>query len=246
MNKKITKERIKRWLVKFLIKTRRIKSVSFSADELNDMLANNLPETLNFPVPGSKGELEIQSAKLSMPENVNRLDVILFCAMRIDTMANPIYRAHLKIFGAVTPSFDKPRRVIHLKDPKVTEIAIIQDEYALLKDTKQLISMLLPSPIKSVLDVTMKTTLNLLSAGSYKEVQSYLSLYLHGSKQRILDYHRPEIEQQVMDAISRGDLDYALDETILEERIFAELGNDVVVRDGALHFVFTDIKHNAN
>ncbi|XOV78721.1 MAG: hypothetical protein ACFHVJ_17575 [Aestuariibacter sp.] len=240
MNKKITKERIKRWILKFLIKTKRVKSVAISADELNAMLANNLPEILGFPVPGSKGELELQSATISMPSDANELHVTLFCALRIDTVANPIYRAHIEILGTAIPSFDKPRRLIHLKEARLTDMRIIQDEYALLKDTKQIMGALLPEPIKSVFGVTMKTTLNLLSNGTYKDMRGYLSLYLHGSKQKILDYHRPELEKLVLHAIESGDLDYPLDESIFEEKIFAELGNDVKVRDGELHFVFNE------
>lgn len=240
MNKKITKERIKRWILKFLIKTRRIRSVSLTADELNQMLATNLPETFSFPVPGSKGELEIQSATISMPRDANELHVALFCAVRIDSMANPIYRAHVEIFGTALPNFDKERRVIHLKEARLGEMNIVQDEYALLKDTKHIISLVVPGPLKSVLGATMKTTLNILSNGTYKDIQSYLSLYLHGSKQKILEYHRNDIERLVLNAIENGDLEYPLDTQIMEERIFAELGNDVQVRDGELQFIFSE------
>jgi hypothetical protein len=240
MNKKITIERIKRWILKLLIKSKRVKSVAISADELNGMLAGNLPETLGFPVPGSKGELVIQNATISMPLRANELHVRLFCALRIDTMANPIYRAHVEILGTALPGYDKQRRVIHLKKAQLTDMRIVQDEYALLKDTRQIIGTLLPSPIKSVFGATMKTTLNILSNGTYSDMRGYLSLYLHGSKQKILDYHRPELEKLVLHAIDSGDLDYRLDERIFEERVFAELGNDVKVHNGELHFVFSE------
>lgn len=227
-------QRIARWLIKF----RRVKSVSMSADEINDLLSENLPESFEIPVPGCKGELIIQTAQVRMPPLSDHFNIILHCALHIDSMGNPIYRAHVNINGIAWPAYDDANKRIYLNHIKVKDIKLIQDEYALLQDTKQLMSMLVPGPIRSVLGVTLKTTLNVLSAATLTDTKSYLGLYVSGNKQKVLDYHKPELEKVVKQINDDGDLSYELDQSIFEEKLFAELGKDVQVKDGELQFVF--------
>jgi len=237
----IDMEAIRRWFITQLIKFKRIKFVSSTAEEINAMLAENLPENFEFPVPGCKGELEVIEAKVTMPLAGNYLQITLFCSMRIETMGNPIYRAHINISGIAWPSYIKPLKRIQLDKIKVQQIKLIQDEYALLKDTKQLLSMFVPGAIRSVLGMTMKTTLNVLgSTATTKDAQQYLSLYLQGNKQKVLDYHKPELEKLVTELNAQGELSYALEEDDFEEQLFARYGKSVRVKNGELQFVFHD------
>ncbi|UAA37927.1 DUF1439 domain-containing protein [Paraneptunicella aestuarii] len=221
-----------------MIHSKRIKQVSFTADELNEMLAANLPETFNLPVPGCRGWLVVESANLSMPLNDNLIDVALFCSMKIESMATPIYRAHLLINVAGTPSYDPETSMVRMQNIEVVGVHLVKDEYSLIKDTKSLINQLIPSPVTSLVANTLKTTLQLFSAGAYQEVSDYLSLYLLGSKQKIVDYHRPEVEKIITEMAESGDLEYEMDRDILEEHLFADLGKEVEVQNGELVFIF--------
>lgn len=235
---KIDKTKLHQWLARWMIKLRRIKSVTMEADELNHLLSQNLPETFAFPVPGAKGELLIQRAKVAMPQLADHFIINLFCALHVDSMANPIYRAHVDIEGVAWPAYDKDKKLIFLKDIQVNKITLVQDEYSVLKDTRQLIAALVPHPIRSVFGATMKTTLNILSSGTYTDAREYLSLYMLGNKQKILDFHKPELEKVVARLNDDSELQYQLNEQDFEERLFAEMGQDVQIKRGQLHFIF--------
>lgn len=230
--------KIQHWFIKLLIHSKRIKKVAFTAEELNEMLATNLPEEFPLHVPGCKGNLIIEAAELTLPNDENKFYVALFCAMHIETLATPIYQAHLLINLAGTPCYHEESCMVRMHSPEVLGVHLVKDEYALLKNTKSIIDQLTPSPLRSLVTNTVKTTLNLLSAGTYNEVSDYLSLYLGGSKQKIIDFHRPEVEKIVTELAESGDLEYEMDQEILEEKLFAELGKDVKVEDGLLYFVF--------
>lgn len=232
------KSTIRQWLAKWLVKFKRIKSVTFSAEEINQLLSGNLPEKFDIHVPGCKGEVEIQTATVSMPQLSDHFDIHLFCALRIESLGNPIYRAHIDIKGVAWPAYDNHQKLIYLNQIKVEKISLVQDEYSLLNDTRQIISLMVPGPLKSVLGVTMKTTLNIISNGSYKDAQQYLSLYMFGNKQKVLDYHKPELEKVVKHLNDSGDLQYPLDNNIFEEQLFADLGKEVKIKNGELHFIF--------
>lgn len=232
------KEKIKHWFFSVLIRTKRIKQVPFTTEELNALLAENLPETFPLSVPGCKGELVIEAAELTLPQDENRFYVGLFCAMHISSLGNPIYRAHLLINLAGTPFYDENNGVVRMHDSEVLGVHLVKDEYGLLKDTRSIIGQLTPNPIKGLLNTTIKTTLNLLSAGTYQEVSDYLSIYLTGSKQKIVDFHRPEVENIIKELADSGDLECKMDPEILEEKLFAQYGKEVKVEDGVLLFVF--------
>lgn len=233
-----SKEKLKHWLFSWLIKFKRIKTVSLSAEELNSMLDANLPESFGFPVPRSKGRLDIKKATLEMPTDANHFEITLFCGVHIEMLANPIYRANIEILAHALPHFDVHEKVIQLAQINIASMTLVQDEYSLLKDTKYLMQQIVPGPVKSVLGVTMKTTLNIISNGTYDDARTYLSLYLDGSKQKVLDYHRPELEKIVLRLNNNGDLQYRLNEDVLEERLFADHGREVKVQNGSLQFVF--------
>lgn len=228
------RQRIAKWLIKF----RRVKSVAMTAQEINELLDESLPETFDIHVPGCKGELIIQRAVITMPPLADHFVVQLHCALHVEAMANPIYRAHVNIAGIAWPAYDHQNKRIYLNNIKVKEIKLVGDEYALLKDTKQLMALFVPGPLRTVFGATMKTTLNVLSAGTISEAQSYLAIYMSGNKQKVLDFHKPELEKVVKQINDDGDLSYDLDESIFEEKLFAELGKKVRVKDGELQFVF--------
>jgi hypothetical protein len=63
-------------------------------------------------------------------------------------------------------------------------------------------------------------------------------MYIGGSKQRILDYHRHQIEDHVISAVAKADINLQLDPAEWRQNLFARLGKDVVVEDKQLRFYF--------
>lgn len=228
------------WFYWFVIRFRLVKRSAYTVPELNELLAENFPETFDFPAPGSQGQLIIEGGELTIPENQHKIHVALFCAMKIESMGNPIYRAHVLIDVAGTPHYEKSNKMLTARDLEMVNIHLVADEYSLLEDTRSILTQLMPSTFQNLLNTTINTTLNIVSGGTYKDIVNYLSLYMHGNKQKVLDFHRPQVAKLITDFARSGDLQYQMDPEFIEEKLFAEFGQRVEVADGALQFIFVE------
>ena len=68
----------------------------------------------------------------------------------------------------------------------------------------------------------------------------YLKLYLSGSKQAILDYHKPQIDNAITRQLTQDDLSHRMRDTQWREVLFARLGKNVRVEDNVLRFYLND------
>jgi hypothetical protein len=84
----------------------------------------------------------------------------------------------------------------------------------------------------------MKTALNIMTGSIASEVNNYLKMYLSGSKQKVLDYHKPQIENIIVKLAASEDMQYSLSENNFEEGLFIQYGKEVVVEQGHLRFKF--------
>ena len=125
-----------------------------------------------------------------------------------------------------------------MTDVVLNETSLLQDEYSLLNDTRELISLLVPNPLLSLFGDTVKTAFDLVTGSSSHEANDYFRLYIGGSKQRVLDFHRPQLEAIVIDLIAEKECCYRLDVTVFEEQLFAKFGKEVIVEEGELRFKF--------
>ena len=228
------------WFYWFLIRFRLVKRSAYSAAELNALLLENFPITRSFPAPGSQGQLIIERADLTIPAAQHKIHVALFCSMKIESMGNPIYRAHVLIDVAGAPHYKIADKTITAKDLEIVNMQLVADEYSLLEDTQSILTQLVPRTFKRLFSNTVSTTLNAVSGGTYTEVVNYLSLYIHGNKQKILDFHRSQVANTITDLANSGDLQYQLKDDTMEERLFAEFGREVQIADGSLYFIFAD------
>ncbi|REL27642.1 hypothetical protein DXX93_14480 [Thalassotalea euphylliae] len=227
-----------RLAIKLAMRFKWLKAARYSQDELNELLAANFPQTIPLPIANSQGELTILNAELTMPLAQDKLHIQLFCAMSIRVAQRDIYRAHLVATGSVLPYFDTQERVIRIRDMQLAEIRLVNDDYAFIGSTTDLVTLFMPKPFKYLLLSTVQLTFSLLKGVVPNELLSYLSLYSSGSKQRVLDYHKPEIENILIDKVEQEDWFYELDESDFEEQIFAEYGQHIAVEDGHLVFKF--------
>ena len=69
-------------------------------------------------------------------------------------------------------------------------------------------------------------------------VKEYLALFTEANKQKVLDFHRPQIERQITQSIEQGDIEYQLQAADFEEQIFADLGKHIDVEKHQLVFRF--------
>ena len=225
-------------LAKWLIRFNKLKHAEYTSQELTSLLAQHLPETFPVSVPKGEGSLTLLTADISMPRNKKIIQVEVMSSFAVVYLGNPIYRAHIVILLEASPNYDADSKTVHIKDVIISEIKLLQDEYSFLKDTRDIINLFVPGPVMSIFTGTVKTALTLMTGSSPADANAYLQLYLSGSKQRVLDYHKPQLEQIVINLAASDDMHYQLNEENWEEQVFARLGKEVVVEEGKLRFKF--------
>jgi len=234
--------KLKTWLTSFFaklaIRSKWVKEASYTQDELNEMLATNFPQTLPVPLINSEGELTLLNAELSMPLGQDKLHIQLLCAFKISVAGHDIYRAHLIVCGTVLPYYVAVEKSIRIKDMKLTELRLVNDDYAFIGSSTELATLFMPKAFKYLLFSSMHLTLSVLKGIVPNSLLNYLNLYSSGSKQKVLDYHHADIENLLIKKVEQEDWLYPLDETDFEEQLFAEFGQTIAVEEGVLVFKF--------
>jgi hypothetical protein len=223
---------------RILIKIGRLTHADYTAEELNELIAPHLPEKFNIDVPNAKGELTLLKAEVSMPYNEDYIKVQVLSSLLIGSLGNPIYRAHLIIQLKAYPTYDVATNTVKLDRLLVDDVRLVNDEYSILKDSRELLGLFFPKQLQNLFTGTFKSAFGLLTGGGSDAATNYVKLYLSGSKQRILDYHRPQIEAKVAEFASSEELQYQLDTNDFEEHLFTLYGKEVVVEQGQLRFKF--------
>ncbi len=232
------KHKLNQFLAKLLIRSKILKESRYSCAELNDLLATNFPQKMKLPLPGSEGQLVLLNAELSMPLAQEQLHIQLYCSFSVSVASHDIYRAHLLILGTVTPYYVAEEKALRLKNMQLSELRLVKDDYAFIDSTTELATLFMPKSFKHLLLGSLKSTFSLLKGFVPTELLNYLTLYSSGSKQKVLDFHKADIERMILKEVEQEDWRYPLDETDFEEQLFAEFGQLVVVENGFLVFKF--------
>ncbi|RDV24628.1 DUF1439 domain-containing protein [Alteromonas aestuariivivens] len=221
-----------------LIKMGKLKYDKFSASELSQMIEPAFPRSLPVKIPVGSAELTLLRGEITLPQNSNQVQLQSLAALKISWMGTPLYRAHLVIGITVKPDYDTAKCAVNVTAPTISAIQLINDEYALLKDTRGLISSMLPKGLGNLLRFPFENALNVISAGTSEKTLNYLSLYLSGSMQRVLDYHQPQIQQALEQQLDKLQPSYTLQENHWREQLFRCYGKLVSVDEGELRFWF--------
>lgn len=210
---------------------------SFSQHELQTLLDAQLPSNFALKVPNGQGTLSLLQGEVSLHQQ--EIQCRFFASLQITYMGNPIYRAHLHIKVRCLPQYCQATQRVNLASLHLDELALLQDEYALLKDTASLIRQLVPNPLNGLFSGGVKAALSLLPAkGLGQQALQYLQLYLDGSKQKVLDYHQPQIHQQLQSLVNSENASYQLNKDDWQEALFIEHGRKVEIKDHTLRFCF--------
>ena len=225
-----------------MIKTGRLTYDDYTTQELQALLTPLFPRSFPFDVPGGKARLTITEAQVHCQEESNRLALQCFAELNITVLDTPLYRAHVIVVISGTPVYDIQNHVISIEDLKSDAIQLVNDNYALLNDTRSLIRQIVPGLQlgKSLTEFISAPLLNIASiatTGKTDRLLSYLRLYLDHNKQRILDYHKPEIDAVLQRHAETQDLSYALGGHWRED-VFQRWGKQVFVVNGGLRFSF--------
>ena len=225
-------------LVKCLIRFKRLKHVDYSVDDISRLIKPHLPLSLPISVPKGEGRFTLSKVNISMPFNSPYIQAEVLGAIEVTYFSNPIYRAHVVLVVQATPEYDQTTKNVMLTELRITDINTLNDEYSIFKDTSSLINQFVPSPLLSMVTGTMKTAFSIMTGTTASEANSYLQMYLSGSKQKILDYHKPQIENIIVELAASKDMQYSLDINDFEENLFIQYGKEVAVEEGHLRFKF--------
>ncbi len=232
-------QRFLNWVARFLIRFKRLKEVVYTETELNEMIVESLPQTMAFDVPGGTAKLIVMTAEVSLGRDSQQgLMVNLLCSLEISSMERQIYRAHLAVAVKASPYYHQDDQTIRLKDTVITELTLVNDEYLLIKSTTDLIKALTPNILQGLVSATLGSAVGVMSALTTPELKGYLAMFTDGNKQKVLDFHRPQVEKTLKTLINNGDLSYQLEPTDFEEKIFVDMGRQIDVDNHQLVFRF--------
>ena len=221
---------------RLLIRLGKLTHVDYTLEELQEIIDPHFPQDMPVAVPYGKGNLKLLAAELDLKEEHNQAHVQLLGSLDIEAMGNPIYRAHVVAILHARPVYCAERKQVRVAEIDIKDVYLLNDEYSLIKDTSELLGLVMPKPMQSLLGGTVKSAVGLLTGGMSDTAMNYLNLYLTGSKHKVLDYHLPQLRQMLRDMIEEDDFCYELNHDDWQEYLFARQGKEVVIEENALRF----------
>jgi hypothetical protein len=224
--------------IKVLVKTGRVTESTMTADDLNNLLDKQLPETFSIRDSTGGGELIVQSALLTMPEDSNCFSVNLSCSLKIAVLGNQVYEASLTASLTAEPDYQKSTKKIRLKNGSLKKITVLKDELTMIQQVQSSAEDLVPEAFRGLLKSSIETAVSMFDAFSSTNTKGNIEQIKNESRQNFLDFHHKEIEEHLLSLLEDENAYYQIDNTDTESRIFIELGSSVSVKDGRLHFRF--------
>ena len=169
----------------------------------------------------------------------NRIGIQCLAALNVEVAKSTIYRAHVIFSLSATPRYNKEKATLFLEDLTTDNITLVNDDYALIKDTQFIISKFFPTQVNTLLGKPLRSALSLITAGTSDIAANYLQLYTGGSKQAVLDYHKPQIHNAITSQFTPDDLSHSMRASQWREVLFSRLGKSVRVEENVLRFYLT-------
>jgi hypothetical protein len=232
-------KKIQDWAARLLIRSKRLKEVRYNAQQLDEMIGECLPHSEEIEVPGGRAKLIVMTAQVCVGNNnMEGLVIKLLCSLDISSLNRQLYRAHLNAEVKALPYYHKAQKTIRFKETKITELTLVNDEYLLIKNANDTIKSLTPNILKGIVNVTIGSAIGVMSEVATPAVKEYLTVFTEANKQKVLDLHRFQIEKMLHNLISNGDIEYQLEACDFEEKIFADLGQQIDVDEHNVVFKF--------
>lgn len=232
------RDKLRFYLARWMIKFNKLTHDAFTINELNQLLEPYFPYQHKLAVPVGNGTLTLERAELRLNDKENKVEVQISSSLKISAMGNPIYRAHLAILISAQPDYVPGSDKIYAKQVQVADIYMLNDEYALLLDSATLLDRFMPMPVTPILRGPVKNMLRMVTAGLADDAMAYLQIYLSGNKQRVLDYHKPQLESFIAQLARDNKLEYQLDKSDWQELLFYHFGKAVAIEQQELRFKF--------
>lgn len=229
-------EKIQQWFIPKLIQLKFIKKVTFTLAELTDDIQDYLPFDIKFSVPNGHGFVIISSVRLAEYQN-GLLVANLKGTLDIRCMGEHLYNStiQIEIFGK--PIFLKEESVIRATNIEIGQINLADDNLVVAQNAKKIIGRLGNNIVGQMYNLTMGSALSFI--GNVTDMKGYVANFINKKSHKILELHRNEIERNLIDSLSNGDLEYTLEDTIPDEKLFIQYGKDIIVENEGLTFRFS-------
>jgi hypothetical protein len=225
-------EKIQQWLSPILIKLKIVKQVTFSLSELTDDIQIYLPFDIKFSVPNGNGFVIISHVQLAEHQD-GLLSAKLKGTLDIQCMGEHLYNSNIQIELFGKPIFIKEKSIIRATKVVIGQINLADDNLVVAHNARKIIGKL----SNNILGQMMGTALVFLD--NVTDMKGYIANFVNKSSHRILELHRKEIESNLIDSLSNGDLEYTLEESIFDEQLFIKYGKDILVENEGLTFRFS-------
>jgi hypothetical protein len=225
-------EKIQQWLSPILIKLKIVKQVTFSLAELTDDIQIYLPFDIKFSVPNGNGFVIISHVQLAEHQD-GLLSAKLKGTLDIQCMGEHLYNSNIQIELFGKPIFIKEKSIIRATKVVIGQINLADDNLVVAHNARKVIAKL----SNNILGQMMGTALVFLD--NVTDMKGYIANFVNKSSHRILELHRKEIESNLIDSLSNGDLEYTLEESIFDEQLFIKYGKDILVENEGLTFRFS-------
>ncbi|MFZ8200490.1 DUF1439 domain-containing protein [Alteromonas portus] len=230
------KDKCKVYLAQWLVKWGKLTHDDFTKSELQTLVKGSFPYPFAFDIPMGAGTVTVLEGNIALDSANNRIGLQCLAALNIVVATTTIYRAHVVFTVSASPYYDKNMSTLYLTDITTDSVTLVNDDYALIKDTQFLMSRFFPKSVNSLLGGSLKSALSLFSAGASDMAADYLKVYLSGSKQAVLDYHIPHINNAIKTQIKQEDLSHRMRNDHWREVLFSKAGRNVRVEDDVLRF----------
>jgi len=228
-------EKIQQWLIPMLIKLKIIKQVAFSLAELTDDIQIHLPFDIKFSLPNGNGFVIISHVQVAEYQN-GLLAAKLKGTLDIQCMGEHLYSSNIQIELLGKPIFIKEKSVIRATNVEIGQINLADDNLVVASNARKVIAKLSNNIVGHMYALTVGKAFGFLD--NVTDVKGYIANVVNKSSHRILELHRKEIESNLITSLSNGDLEYTLEETILDEKLFIKYGKDILVENEGLTFRF--------
>jgi len=234
------KDQCKVYLAQWLVKWGKLTHDDFTQSELQNLVKDSFPYAFTFDIPIGTGSVNVLEGNITLDSKNNRIGLQCLASLKVVVASTTIYRAHVVFTASASPHYDKNMSTLYLTQFSTDSVTLVNDDYALIKDSQFLLTQFFPKSVNSLLGGSLKSALSLFSAGTSDLASDYLKLYLSGSKQAVLDYHIPHIHNAIKKQITQEALSHTMRDDHWREVLFSKLGQNVRVEDNVLRFYLVE------
>ncbi len=249
-------DKIKQWFTRLFVHMGGVPSAPIEISEVNQLINAWLPTHFDLSIPGGRERMESANLELvrielsafpvesSVESSTHsesckeRLQAVIDCKFEVTMNSSVVFKTKLALELQADPDYSEEHKSVGVRNAELKKIDFVTGKDSFIKDVSNLANGILPSPLRGLFNVAMASTSVILGDEVVNGMTKYLSLYNSGNQQRIVDYHKKDIENKIIGLTQDTSFRYQLNAANFEEKLFSDYGKKIIVQDGKLLFEF--------